>query len=132
MIAEAVEDMTFDDYLVDAWLRAGVERQLEIIGEAPNSVRRTLAGAETHIPRIHEWIALRHLIAHTYDAIDHRIIWDTCCRDLPELQEQLNAILNDPDAPSANIHRHSSRSTAYIAASSKTPSFCTYPRSVPS
>lgn len=32
MIAEAVEDMTFDDYLVDAWLRAGVERQLEIIG----------------------------------------------------------------------------------------------------
>jgi uncharacterized protein with HEPN domain len=36
MLREFIHDKSLDDYLADALLRAGVERQLTIIGEALN------------------------------------------------------------------------------------------------
>ncbi len=39
LIQEMVRSQTFDGYLSDEWFRAALERKLEIIGEALNTVR---------------------------------------------------------------------------------------------
>jgi uncharacterized protein with HEPN domain len=41
---------TFDEYLSNEILRSGVERQFEIIGEAPGGLQRTDASLASRIP----------------------------------------------------------------------------------
>lgn len=98
LVHGTVVGQTFDDYLGDVWLRSGVERQLEIIGEALNVARRLAPELANKFPTIHEWIALRHIIAHAYDRIDHQIIWDTSVLDLPQLIATLHMLL-PPNSP---------------------------------
>jgi uncharacterized protein with HEPN domain len=96
LVRHAISDYTFDDYLGDVWLRSGIERQLEIIGEALNVARRLAPELAEQCPKIHEWIALRHIIAHGYDRIDQQIIWDTSEQELHQLIEKLEALLAEP------------------------------------
>lgn len=38
---------------------------------------------------------MRHFIAHVYDTVDHRALWDTIERDVPVLINRLPALLGD-------------------------------------
>lgn len=93
LVRDAISGRTFDDYLGDVWLRSGIERQLEIVGEALNVARRLAPELPEQIPKIHEWIALRHIIAHAYDRIDHQIVWDTSVLELRQLIATLHMLL---------------------------------------
>lgn len=73
LIAEAVAGRTFTDDAADVWLRSGVERQLEIVGEALNSARRASPEAAARVPRVNEW--------------------DTAGHDIPELRKRLGLVL---------------------------------------
>jgi uncharacterized protein with HEPN domain len=69
-IARFTDGRGFDDYLADEMLRAAVERQFEIIGEAFAGLRRTdpeLADAIPDLPRI---VAFRNVLIHGYATVD--------------------------------------------------------------
>ena len=53
LVRDAVSDHTLDDYLDDVWLRSGIERQLEIVGEALNVARRLAPELSDQLPKIH-------------------------------------------------------------------------------
>ena len=93
LVRDAVSKYSFDEYLGDIWLRSGVERQLEIVGEALNVARRLAPEFPELIPKVHEWIALRHIIAHAYDRIDHQIVWDTSVLELAQLIAALDTLV---------------------------------------
>jgi uncharacterized protein with HEPN domain len=40
-------------------------------------------------------IALRNFIAHGYDGVDHRILWDTVQTDLPEMRDAIAHLLEE-------------------------------------
>jgi len=72
-------------------LRAAVERQFEIIGEA---LRRLLADDPATGARISEHariIAFRNILAHGYADVDDRIVWGL-------VESKLNALLAEVDA----------------------------------
>lgn len=73
--------ITRSDYESDPWFRSAVDRQLEIIGDAFNNVRRMDPELDAAIPALHEWVSLRDFIAHIYDAV----VWDTIRIDTPFL-----------------------------------------------
>jgi uncharacterized protein with HEPN domain len=84
---------TFQDYKQDRLLRSGVERQFEIIGEAPNRLDATdlkLAAQISHYKRI---ISLRNILIHGYDLIEDAVVWDVIAKDLPVLQSQIVKLL---------------------------------------
>ena len=87
-----LKDKTRDDLENDRGLQLIVEREFEIIGEAMNRLLRadpeTFAKI-THGPRI---IGTRNILAHGYDSVDYRILWDAFQCDIPKLLEELKEL----------------------------------------
>jgi uncharacterized protein with HEPN domain len=93
LIVQFVKNRDFSNYEADPMLRAAVERQFEIIGEA---LRRLLAEDPSAAARISEQkriIAFRTILAHGYAGIDDRIVWDIVRSNLPTLLRQVDSLL---------------------------------------
>jgi uncharacterized protein with HEPN domain len=96
-IARFTAGRSFDNYLADEMLRAAVERQFEIIGEAFSSLRRSdpeLAGTIPDLPRI---VAFRNVLIHGYATVDNQLVWGVVERDLPTLLATLTRLLTDAE-----------------------------------
>lgn len=89
----AIEEFTagtdFAGYMGNAMMRAAVERQLEIIGEALNLAKQTDEALEVTIPEIHQIIGMRNRIIHGYDSVDHMIVWDVVQAKIVPLRQKL-------------------------------------------
>lgn len=73
-VGEFTRGKTYRDYADDAMLRAAVERQFEIIGEALTRISKhapEVAGRITDHRRI---IAFRNILVHAYAQIDDRLV----------------------------------------------------------
>ena len=96
-IEEFTSGKTFIDYSQDAMLRAAVERQFEIIGEALNQLAKldsTIAERVTDYPRI---IAFRNILVHAYAQIDARLVWGVVEANLKPLVVEIDALLDDSE-----------------------------------
>jgi uncharacterized protein with HEPN domain len=94
-LREFVEGRTLAEYEQHLMLRSAVERQLEIIGEALGQARRTDETLETRLHKLPRIVALRNRVIHGYDTVDDEIIWDIVQTNVPELTEQLKALLEN-------------------------------------
>ena len=71
-----------------------VIRNIEIIGEAAQSIRRRYPEFAARHPEI-PWggvYGMRNAIAHGYFTVDFDVVWKTVCEDLPALAEQIRAL----------------------------------------
>jgi uncharacterized protein with HEPN domain len=75
-IATFTANRTFADYLSDAMLRAAVERQFEIVGEALTQLIRLDEGVASRISEYRRIIAFRNILIHGYADVDDRLVWD--------------------------------------------------------
>lgn len=92
-IKQFIEAKTFDDYVSDDILRSAVERKCEIIGEAINRIRRDDADILEHIRNHREIVSFRNILAHGYDSIDDRIVWDVIGDDLNQLRQDTRSLI---------------------------------------
>jgi uncharacterized protein with HEPN domain len=79
-------------YLDNILIQQGVERNLEIIGEAARRLSDTFRSNHPDI----DWrgvIGLRNIVAHQYDQVDHVEIWNIITTTLLRLQAQLRPLL---------------------------------------
>lgn len=77
----------------DDLLLSAIERQFEIIGESLRVVRSRHPAIEQDLPEIHGWVALRNIVAHQYQYVDHDVVWTACTQELPLLIGRLESIL---------------------------------------
>ena len=71
----------FNEYLASKLLRRGIERELEIIGEATNRILKL--DSEIDIDNARRIVDLRNWVIHGYDKIDDVIVWGIISRDIP-------------------------------------------------
>lgn len=86
---------TGDDYAGDKLLRSGVERQLQIVGEALNQFARhdpQRAGRIADLPRI---VAFRNILVHGYARVDDSRVWNVVHEQLPALLAVIVELLGD-------------------------------------
>lgn len=88
----SLEHLTDDD-----WTLGAVERRLEVIGEALRRARAAAPDIEETFPEIHQWIALRNVVAHSYDELDYAILWDSATVKIVSLISSLETLL-EPSA----------------------------------
>jgi uncharacterized protein with HEPN domain len=74
-------------------LRRGIERELEIIGEATNWILKI--DADIKISESRRIVDLRNWVIHGYDKVDDVIIWGIISRDIPDLKTQVEDLIKD-------------------------------------
>jgi uncharacterized protein with HEPN domain len=81
----------FKVYQSNKLLRRGVERELEIIGEAAGRILKL--DPDIPIDNIRKIVDLRNLVIHGYDKVDDEIIWSIISRHLPIIKKQVEELL---------------------------------------
>src|SRR4051812_27625347 len=92
-IGRFVAAKTYDDFLHDELLRSGVERQVEIIGEAMRRLMTLDVNIAQSITDYRKIAGLRNALIHGYDSIDDAITWGVIRGKLPILQGELDRLL---------------------------------------
>jgi uncharacterized protein with HEPN domain len=80
-------------YLKNKLLQSGVERQLEIIGEATNRILKV--DPEFPIQSARKVVNLRNHVIHGYDKIENETIWAVVVRHLPLLKAEVKKMLGE-------------------------------------
>lgn len=81
----------FNDYKSNKLLRRGIERELEIIGEATNRILKL--DVIIDISNSRRIVDLRNWVIHGYDKVDDVIIWGVISKDLPKLKKQVDNLI---------------------------------------
>jgi len=92
MAIKLIEDFTkeIEDYKAydqDRKTQSAVERQLAVIGEALNHIRKIEPAIE--IENDKQIIAFRNRLIHAYDSIDNSIVWVIINRHLSILKAEI-------------------------------------------
>lgn len=88
-----VQGVTYEQMLADKMRRDAIERATERIGEAANRIPSDIPKRYSDIPWT-DIIGMRHQIAHGYDKIDYKIIWDTIHNSIPKDLPLVRAMLD--------------------------------------
>lgn len=98
-ILEAIEEIQtyvsntdLKGFLLNSMMRFACVKQIEIIGEATNTITSETKSMFTDL----EWkqiIGMRHILVHEYFGVDFDLIWQVIMNDLPELKEKVNHIV---------------------------------------
>lgn len=87
--------LTEEEFAASALHRSAVERQLEILGEALNRLRRDAPDIAQCIDGVDQAVGMRNILAHEYGVVDHAIVWSVVERRLRPMAEQLDSILEN-------------------------------------
>ena len=93
LLADFVQGKTWQDYETNAMLRAAVERQFEIIGEALTQLAKRDTALVRRISEYRSIIAFRNVLIHGYAQVDDTLVWDVVQTRLPALRQQVGDLL---------------------------------------
>ena len=87
---------SFLEYLQDALLRAGVEREFILIGEALAQAQKLEPSLENTITQFRRIIGFRNILVHGYASINNATVWGVVEKDLPVLKQEVETLLAVP------------------------------------
>ncbi len=93
LIGEFAGDKPFAVYMAEAMLRAAVEREFTIIGEALSQLARLDEATAARITDSGRIIAFRNVLVHGYTFVDNRLVWQAITEDLPTLLTEVETLL---------------------------------------
>ncbi len=86
------EKRDFYEYQNNKLLRRGIEREIEIIGEAVNKLMKI--APEIRIENARQIVDARNWVIHGYDKVDDVIIWGIISTHLPKLKKEIEDYLD--------------------------------------
>jgi uncharacterized protein with HEPN domain len=105
-IRRYLEGIDRASFLANEEKQDAVIRNIEIIGEAAQSIRRRHPDFAARHPEI-PWggaYGMRNAIAHGYFTVDLDVVWKTVCEELPTLAVQVGALHAETlDHPAADV-----------------------------
>jgi uncharacterized protein with HEPN domain len=98
-IQQFVAGHTFQEYLDDVYFRSAVERQFEILSESLKAAASREPELNKCFPELHAIVGLRNRIAHSYDELEEKTLWDAATVEIPTLVPRLKATLDEYGIP---------------------------------
>lgn len=87
------ESKNFFEYQQNKLLRRGIEREIEIIGEAMNRILKL--NPDLKIENARQIVDTRNWVIHGYDKVDDVIIWGIVSNHLPKLRTEVVELLQN-------------------------------------
>lgn len=81
----------YDTFCNDTLFRRGVERNIEIMGEAMNRILKIKP--DIPITSARKVVDTRNFVIHAYDSLKPDILWAIVINHLPLLKEEVEALL---------------------------------------
>ena len=103
LVAEFVSGKSQEQFNQDVLVRSAVERQLEILGEALNRLRRDDPATAERVPDVRRIIGMRNILAHEYGAIDYEIVWAVANTRIPILRGTITVLLSEQADDSGKV-----------------------------
>jgi len=85
------ESRNFFEYQENKLLRRGIEREIEIIGEAANRILKI--DKNIQIKNARQIVDTRNWVIHGYDKVDDVVIWGIVTKHLPKLKKEIEELL---------------------------------------
>lgn len=95
LIREFTDGKTFTDYQSNAMMRAAVEREFEIIGEAMTHLAKLDPQLVSRISEYEQIIGFRNRLIHGYADVNDRAVWYVIETDLPTLSREVDALMEE-------------------------------------
>lgn len=83
----------FLEYQENKLLRRGVEREIEIIGEAMNRILKL--NDSIQIENARQIVDARNWVIHGYDKVDDVVIWGIISIHLPKLKKEIDTLIEE-------------------------------------
>ncbi len=93
-IEQYLTGVSYNDFLNSSEKRFATIKQIEIVGEACNSLTTDFKDAHPEIA----WKPIRsfrNISTHEYFAVNFQIVWEIALNDLPVLKQQFSEILSN-------------------------------------
>ena len=87
------DNRNFFEYQNNKLLRRGIEREIEIIGEAMNRIMKI--SHEIKVENARQIVDARNWVIHGYDKVDDVIIWGIISIHLPKLKAEVEDLLSN-------------------------------------
>lgn len=90
-IANYLNEVSYEDFIVNSEKRFATIKQIEIIGEACNQLSDTFKNLHPEI----EWKSIRgfrNISIHEYFGVNFQIVWEIAQNDLPVLKKKFAAV----------------------------------------
>ena len=94
-IGRYTEELDEVAFLQNELVQDAVMRNLEILGEASNNIRKHYPGFAAQYPELPLAFAyeMRNAVAHGYFKVDYEIVWKTIHADLPALYVEVQNVV---------------------------------------
>ena len=99
MLEQFTSDLTYQDIMVNVLVQSACSWQLIVIGEAVRRLSESLK-SKYHLIPWSDIVMNRNYLAHNYDTVSWKILWDTITEDAIPLRAQISEILKEefPDS----------------------------------
>jgi uncharacterized protein with HEPN domain len=84
-----------NDYLASPIVRAAVERQFILIGEALRQAVDLDGAIHAHVTDVLSIVNFRNFLVHNYSKIDDQVVWASVREDLPLLLAECRSLLGE-------------------------------------
>ncbi|MFQ5774459.1 MAG: DUF86 domain-containing protein [Kiloniellaceae bacterium] len=98
-IESYVAGMSMDEFAKDSKTQDAVYRRLEIIGEAVKALDAMAPDLLARHPDVpwNDVKGMREKLAHDYDTISVRLLWNTATQELPALRQTVEKLIAEID-----------------------------------
>jgi len=93
LLSQFAKGKTFPEFESDAMLRAAVERQFEIIGEALKKLADRDPESAEQIPEFRRIISFRNVLIHGYADVDIHVVWEALTTRVAPLRGAVRSLL---------------------------------------